>query len=87
MKKLIISLAIVLASLAVNAQSIKKDAQGNYIAVRDTTKKMNVNAKLTGKTFTDLKGVKYPVFISKNNKLFYIKTSKAGNQYNVYIKN
>ena len=36
--------------------------------------------------YTDSKGVTYPVYISKNNKLFIIKTSKkTGKNYNYYL--
>jgi len=40
----------------------------------------------TGKVFTDVKGVKYPILKTANNKLFYWKTStKTGNKYKVYV--
>jgi len=85
MKNLILIFAFLLISIAgVNAQSIKQDAAGNYY--QDSTK-TKTSAKATGKMFTDKKGVKYPVMISKNGKLFYVKTAvKSGNTYNVYIK-
>ena len=83
--KLLITLAVVLGlSFGLSAQTVTKDAQGNYIAVKatETTEK----AKDTGKTFTDTKGNVYPVFISKNGKLFVIRTSKTGSQYKQYLK-
>ena len=83
--KLLITLAVVLGlSFGLNAQTVTKDAQGNYIAVKatGTTEK----AKDTGKTFTDTKGNVYPVYISKNGKLFVIRTSKTGSQYKQYLK-
>lgn len=69
------------------SQTIKTDFKGNYIAVKDTSKKeMLSTATLSGKTYTDTKGLVYPVYISKNNKVFIIKTSKKGNQYKSYLK-
>ena len=58
---------------------MKTDTNGNYISVK-------VLPTATGKTFTDSKGIVYPLMRSKNNKLLYIKTSKTGKIYNVYIK-
>jgi len=85
MKKFLLTFALlVFVSISLNAQSIKQDAAGNYY--QDSTKTKTA-AKATSKTFTDKKGVKYPVMISKNGKLFYVKTAvKSGNTYNVYIK-
>jgi hypothetical protein len=83
MKKLftIISLFVVMTA---QAQTITKDAAGNYHAVsrRDTTAN-----KPTGKTFTDTKGKVYPVFISSRGKLYYNRVSRNGNTYKAYIKN
>lgn len=86
MKKLFIISALFLASIGVQAQTVKKDASGNYYQVKADSSVRVSTAKPTGKTFTDLKGNKFPIMISKNGKLFYIKTSKAGNKYNVYLK-
>jgi len=84
MKKLTLITALILASFAGMAQTkVSKDAAGNYIAI----KKAVDTAKLTPVAqFTDSKGNVYPVYKSVNNKLFYNKTSKAGNVYKVYIK-
>lgn len=75
---LIASLFIVTAG---HAQTVTKDAQGNYHATAKTD-----SAKATGKTFTDSKGNTYPVFVSRNGKLFYLRTSKSGNIYKAYLK-
>lgn len=84
MKKLILVAALSLFGFMAQAQTVRKDAAGNYHQVKtDSTR----TAKSTGKTFTDLKGTSYPVMLSKTGKLFYTRTSKAGNKYNVYIKN
>lgn len=79
MKSLLTTLAILIC-LTASAQTVK-DSSGNYHAQRSET------AKPTGKTFTDSKGVVYPLLISARGKLFYLRTSKTGNIYKVYIKN
>ena len=84
MKKLTLMLLITILSLTGYAQNVKLDAAGNYIAI--TKKKGGTEAKLIGKTFTDAKGIVYPIYLSKNNKMFIIRTSKTGNEYNQYLK-
>lgn len=84
MKKIFLALAIFAAISTTTAQKVTTDSKGNYIAVKatqDTSK-----AKNTGKTFTDSKGIIYPVYISVNGKLFYYRVSKTGNTYKAYIK-
>jgi hypothetical protein len=83
--KLLITLAIILGlSFGLHAQTVTKDAQGNYTAVK--APKIDEKPTDTGKTFTDTKGNVFPVYVSKNGKLFVIRTSKAGNQYKQYLK-
>ncbi len=85
MRKLtfIAAFLIALTFSAASQTKVKQDASGNYTAL--TTTKTGSKATATGKFFTDSKGVKYPVFKSERGKLFYRKTSKTGNVYNVYI--
>lgn len=64
-------------------QKVTKDAQGNYIVAKRDTAGSN---KPTGKFIIDKDGVKHPVFISARGKLYYMRTSKAGNVYKSYIK-
>jgi len=84
------ALAIIFTLIAVfsfasgNAQTVKQDAKGNYIAVKSVHD--STGAKQTGKTYTDAKGIVYPVMISKNGKLFVTRISKTGNKYNQYLK-
>lgn len=88
MKKLyilfIIWAIIVGSALIAGAQTtVKTDAQGNYtsVSVAKTTDKE------TGKFFIDSKGVKYPVRMSINGKLYYVRTAKtSGKEYRVYLK-
>ena len=82
MKKVLI--LILLACSAGFGQGIKKGKDGNYYA--DTTKMAAQTAKATGKFFFDSKGNKWPVFESKNGKLFALRTSKNGKEYKQYLK-
>lgn len=79
----IISLLIMGLVIAGNSQNVKQTADGNYVAISGNN---TTEAKDTGKTYTDAKGNKYPVYISKNGKLFVIRTSAKGNKYNQYLK-
>ena len=85
MKKLLFASLLLISVNARSQTTATLDKQGNYIAT-SKPKQTGSQAKPTGKTFTDTKGVIYPVLESKNGKLFYVKTSKTGNVYNVYIK-
>ena len=85
-KLMVVSFALFIAFItAANAQKVTTTKDGNYIAL-NAAKTANEGNKSTGKTFTDTKGNIYPVMVSKNNKLFYVRTSKTGNEYKVYIK-
>lgn len=82
--KRLITLAALFIVFTAHAQTkAVKDANGNYVASHKTDTTGN---KATGKTFTDSKGKSYPVYESVNGKLFYYRTSKAGNVYKAYIK-
>lgn len=83
MKKIIISLLLIISIGNINAQ-VKQDTKGNFYAVKKTESESKATA--TGKTFTDTKGIIYPVYISARGKYFVIKTSKTGNKYNYYLK-
>lgn len=86
MKKLILLVCLILSGISYS-QTVKQDASGNYISVKSDKSQKKSEAKETGKTYTDAKGEKYPVYTSKNNKLFIIKTSKkTGKTYNYYLK-
>lgn len=83
MKRLIIFISFVLISFVGISQNAKLDSTGNYVAVQIAKD----SATATGKTYTDSKGNKYPVFISKNRKLFVQRVSKTtGNAYRQYLK-
>ena len=84
MKKIIILVVLLITVNGLKAQNATTTINGNYIALK-VAKKDNVN-KLTGKTFTDNKGAVYQVYESSRGKIFYYRTSKAGNEYKVYLK-
>lgn len=82
MKKLLSILLCFALISGATAQTIKQDANGNFIQVA----KVKQPDKATGKTFTDLKGKKYPVYQSEKGKLYIIRTAaKSGNIYRQYL--
>ena len=81
MKKVLLSLAIVFACFTGISQNAKVAADGNLVAAQSQSKD-----KKTGKTFTDAKGIVYPVMESRKGKLYYIRTSKNGKTYKAYLK-
>lgn len=86
MKSFLLALMI-LAFTSCTAQTrVKQDANGNFITVKDSTKAKS-EGKPTGKTYTDTKGVVYPVFITSSGKYYINKVSKnTGNEYKQYLK-
>jgi len=79
MKQLLMAVMLLIAAPAAG-QTVKQDAQGNYVAVKRAE-----TATKTGNTYKDSKGVVYDVYRSAKGKLFYYRTSKAGNVYKAYI--
>lgn len=84
MRNVILITAFLVMGLGASAQTkVSKSADGNYHAAqRDTT----ANNKPTGHSFVDRDGISHPVFISARGKLYWMRTSKAGNVYKAYIK-
>lgn len=66
-------MVILMVSSLATAQSIKIDAKGNYY----TEVKTKVPDKLMNKSFTDALGEKYSLYITANNKLYYLKASSS----------
>jgi hypothetical protein len=89
MKKTIISLAsalvIALCSLSASAQTIVKDARGNYTAVKASKDSAKTADIATGKTFTDTKGNIWPVYQTKSGRVYALRTSKNGINYKQYL--
>lgn len=88
MKRLLYSLLfITFLSVSASAQTIVKDAQGNYKAVKSRTDSTKSAGKPTGATYTDTKGKISPVYISSTGRIYTLITSKSGKQYKKYIDN
>jgi len=78
-------LCLVMVTGTANAQKVTTDAAGNYVAVK-ADKRAKGDTVATGKTFTDSKGVAYPVFkVAKSGKFFAAVTSKGGKYYRRYF--
>lgn len=81
---------LVLLAQNAKAQSIQRDAQGNYhsttkVATIATFESLTKGSTKTGATFTTAKGEKFPVWLSKNNAAFVVRTSKDGKFYRQYM--
>lgn len=83
MKNFLTILALGVVMTAHAQTRVVKDSTGNYklVSHRDTS-----SGKATGQYLTDKDGVKHPVLVSARGKLYYMRTSKAGNVYKCYIK-
>ena len=82
MRKLMLMVVFAMMVSAVAAQTVKKDSLGNYV----TVKTVKMPDKKTGDFFMN-KGVKYPIYVSKNGKYYVIRTSKkTGKEYKQYLK-
>ena len=84
MKKLIICISMMLAfGLVSNAQSVNR--QGNNFTQVSNKKSAGKETK-TRYTYTDSKGVVYPVYLSSTGKAFIKKVSKkTGKEYKQYV--
>lgn len=91
MKKLVLFLALIAASFAAHGQTIAtKDKDGNFVQVAakpKTTDELTEGCQKSAAMFTDKDGNKYPVYLSKNGKMFIVATSKtSGRPYRRYFK-
>ena len=84
MKKMIICISMMLAfGLVSNAQSVQR--QGNTFTQVSNKKSTGKETK-TQYTFTDSKGVVYPVYLSSTGKAYIKKVSKkTGKEYKQYV--
>lgn len=94
MKQLFFLIMIILAA-PLAAQKVTKDAAGNYTQVTRkqpengpaTIETLTKGATATGATYTNSKGEKFPVYLSKSGKAFWVATSKkTGIPYRRYLK-
>ena len=84
MKKIIIA-AIMLFSLSMNIQAQSVQKQGNNFT-QVSNKKPSGKETKTQYTYTDSKGVKYPVYLSSAGKAFIKKVSKkTSKEYRQYL--
>ena len=84
MKKLIIVLALILGvSITATSQIVRK---GNTFEQTTTKQKKFAGSVKTRYSYKDANGVVYPIYISKNNKVFIIKINKKGKQRPYYLK-
>lgn len=76
--------AIALGVTAATAQNtVRMDENGNFVQV---TTQETTRDTITGKTFTNSKGIIFEVFKGAKGGLYYWKKSKNGNWYKVYLK-
>lgn len=83
MKKTIcLFLAICSLIMTASAQNARKDAAGNYHALKYPADSVD-----THHTYTDNKGQVYPVFSTGKGKLYYGRTSpKTGKYYRSFLR-
>lgn len=82
MKKIITIIALLIVTTASYSQNVQRDEQGNFYA----TGASRVPPKKTTYTYTDSKGVKYPVYESAKGRYFVIRVSKnTGKEYRYYL--
>lgn len=67
-------------TFSANCQTYKKDAQGNYYS--PVKPKQDTKTKYT---YTNEKGIVYPIFVSVRGKYYYFKKAKSGNMYKCYL--
>ena len=83
--RFILLLCIVL-SIGTTAKSQNTVRKGNTFEQISSKQKKFAGAIRTKYTYKDANGVVYPIYISKNNKVFIIKINKKGKQYPYYLK-
>lgn len=83
MKRLILTIGIILCSLFVFSQAtIKRDGNTFYAEKSTTTS----SCTLTVFKWKDSKGVEYPIYRSKKGAYYVIRTSnKTGEEYKYYL--
>lgn len=77
-------LMCIVFTTSVRAQNVIR--KGNMFEQISTKQEKFAGALKTKYTYRDSNGVVYPIYISKNNKVFIIKTNKKGKKYPYYLK-
>ncbi len=81
-KRMVVCLALMLLSAGAWAQTVKRDADGNFIHVG----KAKAQPQKTGHWYKDSKGNLHDVYMTDKGRFFVIKTSaKTGKEYRYYL--
>lgn len=83
-KALILVLFVLLGGMPAHGQEVIR--KGNTFEQISSKQKKFAGAIKTKYTYKDANGVIYPIYISRNNKVFVIKINKKGKQYPYYLK-
>ena len=87
MKKLLVLVALVLATMGAGAQESYTREGNTYTAViTNRGRDARANAEQTAYTWQDTKGTTYPIWIARTGSCFVIRVSnKTGNEYRQYL--
>ncbi len=77
-------LMCIVFTTSVRAQNVIR--KGNTFEQISTKQEKFAGALKTKYTYRDSNGVVYPIYISKHNKVFIIRTNKKGKKYPYYLK-
>lgn len=84
MKKLFLSVLVALSIFSASAQQFSFDREGNNFTAVSTTSRASADIK-TPYTW-EIKGVKYPIYLTKRNKCYIKRVSKnTGKEYKQYL--
>lgn len=82
MKKIITIIALLIATTAAYSQNVQRDEKGNFITVRSIKQK----PVSTTYTYTDSKGIVYPVYMTATGRYFVFRVSRnTGKEYRYYL--
>ena len=86
MKKILITIALMLASTAAWCQQSSYTVEGStYKSVKSATTKSSVKDTVTPYTF-EVSGTKYPIVMGKTGSCYIVRTSKkSGKEYRQYL--
>lgn len=86
MKKLLISVLVALSMLSASAQQPSYNREGNNFTAVSTTTNGRASADIKTPYTWEIKGVKYPIYLTKRNKCYIKRVSKkTGKEYKQYL--
>jgi hypothetical protein len=88
MKNLILIASLFLCSFTASFAQTKTVQQGNtlvQVVVPVTLESLTSTSKKTELSYVNSMGESFDVYLSENGKYFYVKKSKSGNFYKVYL--